>query len=137
VGWHLAFNWRKRLGLLNIADCEASSILLLVMFLGKTVDTSDLKCSSVSNQGSIWENLVAGEVSVSNKALAWLVDREGLRQFLSSEINGETVTAIVCEVDFVDLHGVVREEVVPDVLVLIASCEESEHFSIVVQELLL
>jgi hypothetical protein len=133
----LAFNWRKRLGLLNIADCEASSILLLVMFLGKTVDTSDLKCSSVSNQGSIWENLVAGEVSVSNKALAWLVDRESLRQFLSSEINGETVTAVICEVDFVDLHGVVREEVVPDVLVLIASCEESENFSIVVQELLL
>jgi len=108
VGWDLAFNWRKRLGLLNIADCEASSILLLVMFLGETVDTSDLKCSSVSNKRLIWENLVAGEVSVSNKALAWLVDREGLWQFLSSEVNGETVSAVVCEVDLVDLHGVVR-----------------------------
>ena len=89
VWWHLNddsvswFNW------LNVAHWEVLSVSLKEVVLGEFINTLDLEASSVGNQVSLEFDLIAGQVSVSNELLSWLIHVESLWQLLSSEIDGE------------------------------------------------
>jgi hypothetical protein len=56
---------------------------------------------------------------------------------LSAEEQGETVTAIVGVMHLTDLNGVVGQEVVNNEGEVLTDAEETEHFAVVVEELLL
>ena len=137
VWWHLNndsvswFHW------LNVTHWEVLSVSLEEIVLGELINTLDLEASSVGNQVSLEINLIAGQVSVSDELLSWLIHVESLWQLLSSEINGERVSAVIWEMAFSDLDGIVSQEVVPHELEVFTDGEESQDLSVVVQELLL
>jgi len=137
VGWDDAFHWLSWFGLLDVTDWEVSVELLVEVLLREAVHATDLEGSSIGHKVLAVLDLVASQVPVTNEVLAWLVHTEGLRQFLSSQVDREGVSAVVGEVDLPDLDGVISQEVVPDVLQVLAQHEESQHFSVVVEELLL
>jgi len=105
--------------------------------LSELVYTKNGECTSISYEILVGMNFITGKISVSNELLTWLVDAEGFWQLLSSQIDGEGITAIIWEVAFTDLDGIISKEVLPDELKVITSGEESQNFSIVIQELFL
>jgi len=126
------------LGLLGFTDGELSVEFGHVVVVGEFVNSKDVEDSSVSDKGSIAVDLIASQVSVSDEALARLVDGEGLGELLSAEVDSEGISSIVSEVALTDLAGVVSKEVVPDVGDAVTrSHEKSENLTIVVEELLL
>ena len=111
---HLDLDVVARLGLLDVAEREVAALLVLVVRLRELVDALDLEHAAVRDQWLVKADLVASQVPVADKGLAWLVDVERFRKLLASEIDRERVAAVVGEVDLSDLDGVVGEEVVPD-----------------------
>ena len=87
--WNLHDNWVSWLWLLNVSKWEVSLMLGQVVVLGELVNTMDVEHSSVGNKRSIELNFIAGEISVSDELLSWLVYLECLWQLLSSEINSK------------------------------------------------
>jgi hypothetical protein len=134
---HLHFHGTARSWLFDVAYWEVSVELLLEVVLSEFINSSDSENSAISNQVSLEVNLVASQISVSDKVLAWLVHLEGFWQLLSSQVHRERVSAVVGKVHFSDLNGIVSQEVVPNELHIFRSDEESKNFSIEVQELLL
>jgi hypothetical protein len=82
-------------------------------------------------------DFVAGEVVVTNEGETRLLHFVGEGNALSPEEEGEAVTAIVGMVHLTDFDGVIGQEVVDHEGKVFALAEETEHFAIVVQELLL
>lgn len=105
--------------------------------MGEFVNTLNTKAPSISNKILIWANLITGKISISNELLSWLVYSEGFWELLSSQVDGEGVSAVVGEVTFSNLDGIVSKEVMPDELETFRLNEESENLSVEVEELLL
>jgi hypothetical protein len=135
--WHLNNNSRSWSWLLNVAEREVATILLQVVVLSGLVDTADSEQSSVGGERVAELNLVTSQVSVANEGLARLVDIESLRKLLSSQVDGERVSAVVGEVHASDLNSVISKEVIPDELFILTSSEEPQDFAVEVKELLL
>lgn len=123
--------------LLDRADWELVTVLRSVEVLGEFIDASDLINSTEGVDDTSWVDLVAGEVVIPNKVLAWLVHIKSVWKFLSSQEEGEGVTSVIWAVGLSDLDGVIGQVVVEDVWQVLADSEESEHLSVFVQELLL
>ena len=137
VWWDLDHNGISWLNWHDVTHWEVPSISLEVVVLGEFVNTLDLEASTISNQVSFGVNLIASQIMIANELLSWLIDIESLGQLLSSEINREGVSSVIWEMAFSDLNGIVSQEVVPHELEVLADGEESQHLSVVVQELLL
>ena len=128
VSWS---NWH------DIAHWEVLVVSSKEVILSEFVYSLDLKASAVSDQVSLVVDLVAGQVSVTNELLSWLIYCEGLGKFLSSQVDGERISAVIWEMNFSDLNSIVGKEVVPHELKVFAHGEESKDLSVIVQELLL
>ena len=82
-------------------------------------------------------NFITSKISITNELLSWLINTECFWQLLSSQVDGEGITAVIWEVTFTDLDGIIGKEVLPDKLEVVTSGEESQDFPVVVQELFL
>ena len=89
VWWNLNDNSISWLNWHNVTHWEVLSVSLQEVVLCEFVHTADSEASTVSNEVSIEIDLVTGQISVTNELLSWLIDVEGLWQFLSSKINRE------------------------------------------------
>lgn len=137
VWWDLHNDGISGLHWLNVAHWEVSVVSSKEVVLGELVYSLDLEASTIGYQVSLAVDLVASQISVSNELLTWLIDVEHLRQLLSSKVHGEGISSVIWEVDLSDLHGIVSKEVVPHELEVFRQGEESEHLSVIVEELLL
>lgn len=137
VWWDLHNDGISGLHWLNVAHWEVSVVSGKEVVLGELVYSLDLEASTIGYQVSLAVDLVASQISVSNELLTWLIDVEHLRQLLSSKVHGEGISSVIWEVDLSDLHGIVSKEVVPHELEVFRQGEESEHLSVIVEELLL
>lgn len=90
-----------------------------------------------SVDGLVWVDFIAGQVVVTDKAEARLVDVGSERQLLSSKELGESITAVVGVMNFTNLDSVVSEVVLDDEGQILRSAEEAEDFAVIVKELLL
>jgi hypothetical protein len=82
-------------------------------------------------------DFITCQISVTNELLSWLINAERFWQLLSSQVDGEGITAVIWEVTFTDLDGIISKEVLPNELEVVTSSEESQHFPVVVQKLFL
>ena len=137
VWWNLDNDGISWLNWHDVTQWEVLSISLEVIVLGEFVDTLDLEASAISYQVSFEINLITSQIMIANELLSWLIHIESLWQLLSSKINGEGISSIIWEMAFSDLNSIVSQEIVPHELKVLTDGEESQNFSIVVQELLL
>lgn len=121
----------------NTADWEVPVILTQKVVLGEFIDSSDFENSSVGNKWLFTFNLITCQISVSNELLTRLVDIEGLRQSLPSQVDRERITSIIREVNLSDLNCIVSQEIMPLELKVCTLCVESENFPIIIKELFL
>ena len=84
-----------------------------------------------------WVDFIASKVVVSDEVLAWLIDIKSVWKLLSSQEESKGISSIVWSVRLSDLNGVIGQVVVENVRKVFADGEESQHLSILVQELLL
>lgn len=87
--WNLNNDWVSWLWLFDVTKWEVSLMLSQVVVLSEFINTMDIENSSIGNKRSIEFNFIAGEISVSNKLLSWLINLECLWQLLSSEIDSK------------------------------------------------
>ena len=85
--WHLDNDSISWFWLDNLADWELSSISLEIVVLGEFVNTKDGENTSIGYEVLVWVNLIAGQISVSNELLSWLIDTKCLWKFLSSQVH--------------------------------------------------
>ena len=135
VSWHLYNNCISWFWLFDVTQWHVSVEPREVIVLRKFIYAFIFEDSTVSDKFSFEFNLIASEISVTNELLTWLIDGESLWQFLSSQVHTEGVSSVIWEMNFSDLNGVVSQEVVPDKLKVFARGEESEHLSVIIQEL--
>ena len=72
--WNLNDNWVSWFWLFNITKWEMSVMLSEIKILSKFINTLDIEYSTVSNEWPLEFNFITGEISITNKLLAWLVD---------------------------------------------------------------
>ena len=135
--WHLDNNGVSWSWLYNFAHGEVSVVPGQVVVLGELVYTKDGESTSVGNQFLVRMDFITCQISVTNELLSWLINAERFWQLLSSQVDGEGITAVIWEVTFTDLDGIISKEVLPNELEVVTSSEESQHFPVVVQELFL
>jgi len=82
----LSLSWAGRL---LVADFKMALILLLVVFLSVFVDAINLHHKAEHVDTTTGEDLIAGEVVISDEGLAGLLDLVTVGQLLSSEEAGE------------------------------------------------
>ena len=82
--WHLYDNSISCLWSLDIGNREVSLVSLQEVALSGCINTYDREDSSVGNKIPAHADFVAGEISVTNELLTWLVYSKGLWEFLSS-----------------------------------------------------
>ena len=87
--WYLDNNGISWFWLNDLAAWEASSISCEIVVLSELVNTKDGEDTSVSYEVLLWVDLFACQISITNELLSWLVDAEGLWEFLSSQIDRE------------------------------------------------
>lgn len=74
MGWDLDWLWFSWLGILDSTEIKEFVVLLLVELLSELINTCDSELSSESLNDSLWLNLIASEVVVSNEVLPRLFD---------------------------------------------------------------
>ena len=129
--------WVSWLRVLDLAYLEMFLELSLEVTLSEFIDSIDSEYSSKGIDNSAWFDFIASQVIVPNKVLSWLVHSKGLGQLLPSEEEGKGVSAVIGVMHFSNLHGIVSEVIVNHVGHVVTPHKESQHFPIVVQELLL
>jgi hypothetical protein len=97
---------------LGLADREVSAVFLGEERLSEAIDAMDVKSAAKRDDWLAGVNFIASQVVVSNEAEAWLVDIGSKWQLLSPEKFGESITAVVREVNFTNLNCVIGEVVV-------------------------
>jgi len=105
--------------------------------LSVLIDSGDVERAAKGNDGALRINFIAGEVVVADKSKSRLFHFIGEGNALSTEEQRETVAAIVGVVHLTDLNGIIGQEVVNDEGEVLTDAEETEHFAVVVKELLL
>jgi len=105
--------------------------------LGSLVDSFNFEDAAKSVDVTVWSDLVAGQVVVTNESLSWLVHIEAVWEFLSAEEESEGVTTVVGVMDFTDFNSVISQVVVDNVWKVLTASEETEDTAIVVKELFL
>ena len=135
--WNLHNNGWSWHGLLDAAKRETTGVSFLEIVLSEFVYTSNGKYSSVCNEWSIHVNFSACQVSISNELLAWLIHIECLWQSLPSQVHRERISTIIREMYLSDLNSIISKEVVPLELKVTTLSVESEHLSVIIQELFL
>lgn len=135
--WNLDHHSWSRLWFINTADWEVPVVLRQEIVLSEFINTFDFENSSVSGQSSSMLDLIAGQVTITNELLSWLVHIERLWQSLPSKVNREGVPTIIREMHLTNFDSVISQEIVPLELEVTTVSVESENFSIVVEELFL
>ena len=85
--WHLNNNSWSWQWFLNTAEWEVPLPFLEVVVLSEFVDTSNVEYSSISNKVLSELDLIAGQVTISDELLTWLVHIKGLWQSLSPQVD--------------------------------------------------
>ena len=134
---NLLLNWRAGSGHLDAAQLKEFAVLAGIEFLSVLVNASDVERSAKRDDRTLGVDFVASEVVVTDEGETRLLHFVGEGNALSPEQEGEAVTAIVGMVHLTDFDGVIGQEVVDHEGKVFALAEETEHFAIVVQELLL
>ena len=116
VWWNLKWNLWNWSWLFNVTEFEVSLVLISIVLLSESIDTSDFEVSTVSIEVLSWEDLICGKVSISNEDLTWLLHVEVFWESLSSQVDGMVVSSVIWEKAFSDLDSIIGKEVVPDVL---------------------
>ncbi len=137
VGWVLNLRRSLRLRELHLAERELISVALEIEALRGLVDTLNDEDAAVGVDVRLGRDLVASQVVVANKVLAWLVDVVAVWELRAAQVHREGVSAIVGAVVLADLESVISQVVVHGVRQVVTSAEESQDLSIEVKELLL
>ena len=137
VWWDLGWDGFWRSWELNLSEREIIAILLRIELFGGCVDTFNLEDAAKSIDITVWCDLIAGQVVVSNEGLSWLVHIKAVWKFLSTEEEGESVATIVGVMNLTDLNGVIGQIVVYYEWKIVTTGKEAKHMAIVIQELLL
>lgn len=126
-----------RLGVLDLTEVEKLVVLLLIEVLSELINSSDSELTTEGVDGSLGLNLIASKIVISNEVLAWLVDCKALRKLLSLKKKCEGVATIIGVMNLSDLNCIISEVVVDDEGQVVALDEETQHSSVVIEELFL
>ena len=137
IGWLRSCHGLGRLIELDLAKREIVTVRFHIMLLGEGIDSLDHISHTVGDDVACRGDLISGQVVVTNEALAWLVDIETVGELLTTEEEGEGISAVIGAVALTDFKCVISEIVVNHVIQVISRGEEAQHAAIVVQELLL
>ena len=122
---------------LLVTDLEVSLILLVVVLLGVLINSVNLHGEAEDVDATTGEDLITGQVVISDKGLTRLLYLTGVGQFLSSEEAGKRVKSVILVMGLTDLNGIVSQVVVDHKRSVLVGAVESEDLSVVIQELLL
>jgi hypothetical protein len=122
---------------LLVTDLEVSLILLVVVLLSVLINSIDLHGEAEDVDATTGEDLITGQVVISDEGLTRLLHLTGVGQFLSSEEAGKRVKSIILVMGLTDLNGIVSQVVVDHKRSVLVGTVESEDLSVVIQELLL
>jgi len=112
-------------------------VFVMVVGLGVGINSIDSHHVSEHADGATGEDLVTGEVVISNEGLTGLLNLAGVGKLLSAEEAGEGVETVVLMVSLSDFDGVISQVVVDYERSVFGRAVETEHLSVVIQELLL
>ena len=126
--------WRIEL---DGTDREVVLVAFAVETLSEFIDTLDVIDSAVGIDARVRRDLVASQVVVTDEGVTRLVHIDTVGQLLTAEVDGETIPAVVGLVALANFKGVIAEVVVHDEGKVFALGEETEHLTVVIQELLL
>jgi len=132
--WGLSFSWAGRV---LFSQFKMTLVFVVVVGLGVGVNSIDSHHVSEHGDGATGEDLVAGEVVISNEGLTGLLNLAGVGKLLSAEEAGEGVETVVLMVSLSDFDGIISQVVVDDKRSVFRRAVETEHLSVVIQELLL
>ena len=126
-----------RLSKRDLTKREIVTVSLHVELLGEGIDSLDHISDTIGDDVACGSDLISGQVVVTNEALAWLVHIETVGELLTTEKEGEGISAVIGAVALTDFKCVISEIVVNHVIQVISRGEEAQHAAIVVKELLL
>lgn len=123
------------LGLGNITNGIVITILFHVVLMGEGITSQNVELSAIEVQVFIRSDLKRSD-KFFGYALSWLIKIELLGELLSLHKEREGVSSTVGGFDFSNLNAVVSQIVMDDVRDT-ALTEESQHLSVILQELFL
>ena len=137
VGRRHRLHWLRWLRKLHRTEREVVTIPLLIELLSEGIDSVDHVDAPVSVDVRGGCDFIAGQIVVTNEVLTWLVYIEAIWQLLAAKQNRKGVTTVVRVVALTNFESVISQVVVYHIRQVIASGEEAENATVVVQELLL
>ena len=133
MSWNgLRWSWE-----IDLSKWEVVSVLFSIEVLSCLVDSLNFEDAAKCVDVTVWGDLIAGQVVVTNESLSWLVYIEAVWEFLSAEEESEGVTTVVGVMNFTNFNSVISQVVVDNVWKVLAASEETEDSAIVVKELFL
>ena len=132
--WGLGLSWAGRV---LFTQFKMTLVLLVVVLLSVLVHSINLHDVAEGVDAASGVDLVTGKVVISDEGLAGLLNLAGVGKLLSAEEAGERIETIILVVSLTDLNGIVSQVIVDDERTVVGVAVETEHLSVVVQELLL
>jgi len=99
--------------------------LFSIEVLGCLVDSLNFEDAAKGVDVTVWSDLIAGKVVVTNESLSWLVNIEAVWELLSAEEKSEGVTTVVRVMNFTDFNSVISQVVVDNVRKVLAAGKET------------
>jgi len=132
--WGLGLSWAGRV---LFTQFKMTLVLIVVVLLSVLVHSINLHDVAEGVDAASGVDLVTGKVVISDEGLAGLLNLAGVGKLLSAEEAGERIETIILVVSLTDLNGIVSQVIVDDERTVVGVAVETEHLSVVVQELLL
>jgi len=136
VRGNLSWNGCTWLRIFNISKNETPSKILFIEILSELINPFNDEVPSKSLNRLSWVYLVICEVLISNIYLTWLVYLEAIGNLPALKKESKVVSTVIRVMDFSYLASVISKVVVNDVRKIIVASVESEHFAVIVEELL-
>lgn len=121
----------------DLTNLKVTAELCLIKVSCEVINSSYLVVATECIYCLIWENLIIGQIVVTQESKTWLAHAEAIGDLPSLKKKCKVVSAIIGMVDFSDFASIISQVVVNDVRNFIIASIESEDFAIVVEELLL
>jgi len=122
---------------LDLTNLKVTAELCLIEVSCEVIYSSYLVVATECIYCLIWENLIIGQIVVTQESKTWLAHAEAIGDLPSLKKKSEVISAIIGMVDFSDFASIICQVVVNDVRHFIIASIESEDFAIIVEELLL
>jgi len=126
---------RKRRSL--VTDFKMAVVLFFVVGLSVFINTINLHHLVEDVNETTGVDLVTSQVVITDEGLTGLLNLRGVGELLSSEEAGEGIETVILVMGLTNLNGIISKVVVDDERSVVLSAIETEHLSIVIQELLL